>query len=441
MTDHETIKALAKQLGVRSTQLIALAAGNDPFYLSKARVEDAEWFGEIWSAHGGEGSHLRRIHYQLISQKTGVICCRDGRPYENTEGCWQRLIGASRDARYLGVIPPDGLVDRRNDDVIVNVYPRDPDDWEPKDYELHADDNVIEDVEVPALPFLYPSGFDEPSRPARQDYAVEIWIEKSTLNDWLVPLCKRRRINLLVGTGEQSEIRSRELAYRSDEYPVPVRVIYISDFDPAGRSMPKAMARKVEFTIDGNGLDADVQVIPFALTPAQCLTYALPRTPMKDGERRKDKFEETFGAGATELDAMEALFPGELERLLNREIDNWIDPTLERRKDDAFREAVGRLQVVEREIINTYQDQIDAIEDEVQQANDLLDAVSERQEGLWKAIAEEITDKADEEVDLDDIETPRADVPGETDSHVLYDSSRTYLEQIDYYNEWKEGTE
>ena len=59
--------------------------------------------------------------------------------------------------------------------------------------------------------------------------------------------------------------------------------------------------------------------------------YNLPRTPIKDTERRKDKFEQTFGVGATELDALEALHPGELARLLNAELDNWLDTGLQRR--------------------------------------------------------------------------------------------------------------
>ena len=153
-------------------------------------------------------------------------------------------------------------------------------------------------------------------RGAGQDFIVEVWIEKSTQNDWLVPLCQRRGVNLVVGIGEQSETRSRELALRSAKYGAPVRIIYISDFDPGGRSMPKAVARKVEFTIAKFDLNVDLQLIPLALTPDQCREYRLPRTPIKDTERRKDKFEQIFGVGATELDALEALHPGELARLL-----------------------------------------------------------------------------------------------------------------------------
>jgi hypothetical protein len=168
-----------------------------------------------------------------------------------------------------------------------------------------------------------------------QDYIVEIWIEKSTQNDWLVPLCRKRGVNLVVGIGEQSEVRARELALRSAQYKAPVRVLYLSDFDPAGRSMPKALARKVEFTIRKLNLDVDFQLIPVALTPEQCRHYNLPRTPIKETERRKDKFEQAFGIGATELDALEALYPDELRRLVEEEIDNWLDPDLSHRVHSA----------------------------------------------------------------------------------------------------------
>ena len=90
---------------------------------------------------------------------------------------------------------------------------------------------AFDEPEISNSPVVHVEGFEA----AGQDFIVEVWIEKSTQNDWLVPLCQRRGVNLVVGIGEQSETRSRELALRSSEYGVPVRIIYISDFDPGGR--------------------------------------------------------------------------------------------------------------------------------------------------------------------------------------------------------------
>ena len=218
-------------------------------------------------------------------------------------------------------------------------------------------DNTEPSVQVyapsmPALPSLELYGGKH-----SQKFIIEVWIEKSTQNDWLVPLCRRRGVNLMVGIGEQSEIRSRQLALRAARYGVPVRIIYIADFDPGGRSMPKAVARKVEFTIAKLDLDVDLQLIPLALTADQCREYRLPR-PIKETERRKATFESTFGEGATELDALEALHPGELARLLNAEIDNWLDLCLDARSESVHRSLLNDLGIIEEEVRSRYEVQI-----------------------------------------------------------------------------------
>jgi hypothetical protein len=67
------------------------------------------------------------------------------------------------------------------------------------------------------------------------------------------------------------------------------------------------------------------------LTERQCEQYRLPRTPIKEGDRRIDRFEEQHGEGAVELDALEALHPGELADILQQEIDRFHDGSLNAR--------------------------------------------------------------------------------------------------------------
>jgi hypothetical protein len=43
--------------------------------------------------------------------------------------------------------------------------------------------------------------------------------------------------------------------------------------------------------------------------------------------------------------------------------------------------------------------------------------------------------------DLSDVEIPRSEALGKTDSFVPFDSKRSYFEQIDFYNVWREGDE
>jgi hypothetical protein len=72
--DYSTIKQLAKERGVKVTDLIALAPQNDPFYCGQeAQQQAARWFADLWERFGyREGVHIRRIHYQIVSQQPPV---------------------------------------------------------------------------------------------------------------------------------------------------------------------------------------------------------------------------------------------------------------------------------------------------------------------------------------------------------------------------------
>jgi hypothetical protein len=114
MINHEWIKAKAQELGCPVTDLLALASQNDPFYVGTAssRIQ-AEWFGDLWSRGGfTAGVHLRRLHYWCVSQ--AGLRLPNGKPYVNTENCWQFLCVASKTARYLGLVPIADFADHKN---------------------------------------------------------------------------------------------------------------------------------------------------------------------------------------------------------------------------------------------------------------------------------------------------------------------------------------
>src|SRR6266436_9708224 len=103
--------------------------------------------------------------------------------------------------------------------------------------------------------------------------------------------------------------------------------------------MPVGVARKLEFFNYTRNLGLDITLIPVALTHEQCVEYRLPRIPIKDTVRGKARFEERFGEGQTELDALEALRPGELRRILIGHIERYYDHTV----DTRVREAATRI--------------------------------------------------------------------------------------------------
>jgi len=424
--DYNEIKALAKELDRPMSTLFALADENDPYMVGVARrKEQAEWFGALWLRFNfPRGSHIRRIHYVLISQEDSVLM-PDGSPYLNTKECYKALNRGSRDARYLGLVSARDLEDHRNDDPVINI----------NDEATAAvigiagglSDYTAPDLEIPQL------GVDAPIIPQR--FHVELWCEKSTMNDIILPLAERYKVNVITGLGELSLTRCVELVDRARASQRPVRILYISDFDAGGDSMPLAVARKIEFTVREEAHHSlDIQVRPVVLTKAQVDEYELPPTPMKTSERRAESFMERHDVeGATELDALEALHPGELARILEREIGRYYDDTLEDQIEDAVSDVQTELDRINEEVHEQHADEITELEEEHEKVLAAIAAFEEKARPILRQIEDDLAAGAP---DGDSFDWPDpSDFDGEEDDDPLYDSSRDYIKQIERYKE------
>lgn len=423
---YETIKELARNEGLKVSDLIALAPQNDPFYTGTDGDWTAgRWFADLWRRFGySTGVHIRRVHYQVISQSPAVAM-PDGTPYENTERCWKFINLASKQARYLGLVDPGAFVDRRNPDPRLFTYYRtdEPQIW--VDQNLWGEALALPDF--PDLPSYEVEGFT-----AMQRYHCEIWCEKSTMNDVLLPLCERYRVNLVTGVGELSITACLELV-RNRLTERPLRILYVSDFDPAGQSMPVAVARKVEYFLRNEDNPADVRLYPVVLSADQVRQYRLPRTPIKDSERRAGRFEERYGEGAVELDALEALHPGALGSILERELRRYFDGGLEGKVNAALRRLRADLADTRQGIIAPHQEQLDRLaadyEEIRQEFTARVEAIQTEVTQLWQAISDSMEEEAP---DMDSYPIPEAEAARELDG-ALYDSERDYVDQIEAY--------
>jgi hypothetical protein len=174
---YDEIKQLAAELGRPASTLIALAPANDPFAITPTRRDGAKWFARIWKRFNFRpGTHLRRVHYKLISQDK-PLTLPDGTAYENTEEAWKALGRTSNDARYLDLIPAEDFIDRRNAKPLIHL----PDGSRSGSIWL-ADATPDTDFasKMPDLPELH---LDRPTN--LQQYHVEIWCEKTTINNIL----------------------------------------------------------------------------------------------------------------------------------------------------------------------------------------------------------------------------------------------------------------
>src|SRR5438309_830042 len=366
--DYEEIKQLARSSGQRVTDLIVLAPQNDPFYSGTPNDWAlAQWFAGLWNAFGYTNRvHIRRVHYQIISQNPPVAL-PSGKAYENTEECWGFLNLASKAARYLGLVDPAAFTDRRNPDPVVYASHH---SYDPEVYasgRLWASDLKLPDF--PDLPRYHISHYR-----SEQAYHLEIWCEKSTMNDVLEPLCKRYGANLQTGLGELSITATLALAHRLQEANKPARILYVSDFDPAGQSMPVAVSRKMEYFVRTLGLSVDVRVFPVVLTLDQVQYYGLPRTPIKETERRRIGFESRHGEGAVELDALEALYPGELQAVLSRYIEEYYDASLDGQVAALEQELQEALSALREQVVAGFADEIDALREEYTGLRDAFSA-------------------------------------------------------------------
>jgi len=449
---YEDLKDLAKAARVNIPDLLALARDNDPFFCgSPAQLEKAQWFADLWQRFGySTGVHLRRVHYRLVSQHGPTR--QDGTPYENTERCWDYLLKAGKYARYLGLVPVEAFEDHRNPAAQIMAWPRygEPEpDWSVEDPAWYLPEI---DADLGAgLAFRLPepdvSGYDYEA--ADQPYHVELWIEKSTMDNELRPVCSSLGVNLVTSLGFQSITSVVSLLKRIAEHGKPARIFYVSDFDPAGDGMPTAAARQVEFWMADFAPDVDIKLTPLALTRDQVKAYRLPRIPVKDSDKRKASFEDRYGEGAVELDALEALHPGVLAGIVREALAPYRDTDLRWRlantesrarrsvreewagQTGAERSELAELEAEALAIVDQYRGRLAVLAAEL--ANELA-PVQSRLDVVWQAIQDKI---GDFEPDLP--ERPEAETQDADEEDWLFDAGRYYLDQLQVYQARKDG--
>ena len=194
------------------------------------------------------------------------------------------------------------------------------------------------------------------------------------------------------------------------------RLFYISDFDPAGYSMPSAVARKIEFLLRRECSGLDVRLHRLLLNPDHVEHYAQPRTPIKETERRAASFEAHHGSGCVELDALEALHPGELSKIVTQALSHYYSDEAAqgaRRKEPSLKRAIGK-EVAE--ITSRYSEHTNAMEAMNQELREIVVPNLERYD-------------------------PPEPQPTASDADYdwLFDSGRSYFEQIAAYKSYAKG--
>ncbi len=442
--DYEQIKAEAKKLGKKVTELIALARQHDPFYCGQPRQRlSAEWFARMWREHydGRTGISLRSIHYRLFSVK---YLKENSEKYALSKKDSAYLNESSKSARLLGLVPIDAIDDSSTEPIDGLAS------WKKADERVPALFNAAEgdrDWRLPTFLMSFPSwrwtldapsvdGYDPDDFIDRAFY-MELWIEKATMDAILRPLAKEFGVTYVSSQGYQSIPSVVRLLNRTRELGKPSRVFYISDHDNSGNAMPCAVARQIEFWLPQIVPGADVKLIPLALTTEQIARYKLPWV-----------VSEKTGRKTVELDALEAYVPGELEKIVRRAIEPYRDAYIGERLALAKKEAEQIIQDEWARDMGPHQRKLLAIQKsveavmrnygpEIEKLNRRLD----RDLTPFKKALAKLKAKADQDSEGFYPELPErpTEVCEPDEGEPLFDSKRDYLTQLPFYKAHRKG--
>ena len=413
---RQALEDAADESGCSLASLTVLDKANDPFRVdTPARHRDGVWLattaaglGLVATTAAGLGLgdrkiHLRGLHYMLIGQPKP-----DGTPYANTEKDWLWLAeDAAKAARWLGYIPFGQIVDQRNTPPVVREFK-----WpEPSAYlSTDLDIEIPDDIE----PTLHTWDFR-----GVQPCKLVLIGEKSSLEPVLAPLAGAYQADLYLPTGEPSDTMLHQMARTGAEDGRPMVVLYFSDCDPSGWQMPVSVGRKLQAFREGLFPGLEFAEYRVALTPDQVREYGLPSTPLKDTEKRADKWQNAMGVAQTEIDSIAALRPDLLRQIARAAIAPFYDYDLDRRVKRYRDEWLDRA----RETIAASFD-LDRLAEIRSDAETQLEGMREQIRELSDALRIDV-----DPGDLPPIELPEAESGGVASNPPLIDSGWDFAEQ------------
>ena len=390
---RSVLEAASADIGCSLTDLTVLSAQVDPYRLDTASGHrDGQWVAKQLDRAIGKKRriHWRGLHYVLVS--TSNLVKPNGERYRNDDENWTWLVNvAGKAARWLGYIPFERITDNRNAEPFIHHKAR---------VSPEAFVSIGLDVQIPDVEDLEPLPIARGFEP-RQAFHFVIFGEKASLEDVVLPIASAMQADLYLPTGEISDTLLYRIADDGNDDGRPMVVFCLADCDPAGHQMPVSIGRKLQAFRDLLFPKLRFEVVPVALSVDQVRELGLPSTPLKETERRADRWRGAFNVEQTEIDALATLRPDVLREILERAFDPYFDRTLQGRVTLAEDEWNRRAEEALREQID--QKNLEALRAEAADRLAELDsAIADINERLQLAAADRF--------DLPEIEVPEPEV-------------------------------
>jgi len=387
-----TLLDTIKSAGGAMSDWTVMSNLTDPYRLdTPANHRDAKWLANAFAQGKLVQIHCRGLHYTIVSMPE--LRKPNGDPYLNDIDNWTWLQRVAGVARWLGYIDFEAITDERN---------AGPELWLPPTFAEaglridHDADDLAWQPELPSIEIKCQAPY------ARQAYRLVLIGEKSSLRTVLKPICAKFEAELILPTGELSTTLLHGMVQRAAADGRPTRVFYLSDFDPSGVHMPVEVARKIQALCDLKFQGLDIELHRCALLAHQVKELGLPETPMKDTERRADKWRERFNCEQTEIDALATLRAGTLAEIVETDLKPYFDPTLQKRQRLAYDAAAQAMRSTIEAAKAPFQKQIE-------QAQELIDIAAQKLADAHEFCKPLFDDIADG-IDFVDVETVRPEL-------------------------------
>jgi hypothetical protein len=390
---RSVLERSSAKIGSSLSDLTVLSAQVDPYRLdTPSGHRDGQWVAKQLerTVERGKKIHWRGLHYAIVA--VGNIRKPNGEVYVNSNDDWEWLSTvAGKAARWLGYIPFERITDNRNAEPIIHHKAR---------VSPEAFVTIGLDVEIPDVDDLEPlpiaCGFE-----SRQAFHFVIFGEKTSLEEVVLPIASAMQADLYLPTGEISDTLLYRIAEDGNDDGRPMVVFCLADCDPAGHQMPVSIGRKLQAFRDLLFQQLQFEVVPVALNVDQVRELGLPSTPLKETEKRADRWREAFGVEQTEIDALATLRPDVLRVILDRAFDPYFDRTLQRRVTLAKDEWRQRAEEALRDQVD--QETLEELRTEAaSRLAELDDAIADINQRLQLAAADRF--------DLPEIEVPEPEV-------------------------------
>ena len=269
----------------------------EPFVDTETDRTKSRWVAEALKDFGRPRTTVRALFY--FAMRRGVsdypICgklvgeIRICRPY--TEGDGERLPKWVSRAKKLGFIPEDAILD-----------------------------------EIPGEQVFLP----ETSSKDTTKPLMEVWINKSALNQLILPACTKHGATLVSVSSKPSGVAVENLFQRSDR---PTIILCLSDLSVGTFLFCRDLARAIAEAKSAEG--KDIRVKHIGLTPKQVFDLKIPMVQGEQGAKEYRKMYETYikpydfsRKRMAELDALEAYYLGGLAKFVEEALSRYED-TLE----------------------------------------------------------------------------------------------------------------